>query len=56
MLNAERFDLKSDFSVFVLTADYYTIDGLRIDQNGVEPNIKLEDEEPVEYVMNQLIN
>jgi len=56
MLNAERFDLKSDFSVFVPTADYYTIDGLRIDQNGVEPNIKLEDEEPVEYVMNQLIN
>jgi hypothetical protein len=56
MLNAERFDLKSDFSVFVPTADYYTIDGLRIDQNGVEPNIKLEDEEPVEYVMKQLIN
>lgn len=56
MLNGERFDLKSGFSVFVPTADYYTIDGLRIDQNGVEPNIKLEDNQPLEYIMSQLIN
>jgi len=55
MLNGERFDLKSGFSVFVPTADYYTIDGLRIDQKGVEPNIKLEDEDPLEYIMSQII-
>jgi hypothetical protein len=55
MLNGERFDLKSGFSVFIPTADYYTIDGFRIDQNGVDPNIKLEDEDPIEYIMSQLI-
>lgn len=55
MLNGERFDLKSGFSVFVPTADYYTVDGLRIDQNGVEPDIELKDEKPVEYILNQFI-
>jgi hypothetical protein len=55
MLNGERFDLESGFSVFVPTADYYTIDGYRIDQNGVEPNIYLEDEDPIKYIIKQLI-
>ncbi len=55
MLNGERFELSSGFSLFVPTADYYTTDGFRIDQNGVKPNIKLKDKDPVEYVMRKLI-
>ncbi|HPU46273.1 MAG TPA: S41 family peptidase [Bacteroidales bacterium] len=55
MLNGERFKLNRDFSLYVPTADYYTIDGLRIDQNGVTPNIELESEDPIEYIMKQLI-
>lgn len=55
MLNGERFDLESGFSVFVPTADYYTLDGYRIDQNGVEPHIKLEDKDPIKYILSHLI-
>lgn len=55
MLNGERFELESGFSLFVPTADYYTTDGFRIDQNGVKPNFELDDENPIEYIMKQLI-
>ncbi len=55
MLNSERFELMNGFSLIVTTADYYTTDGFRIDQNGIEPNIKLKDENPVEYIINQMI-
>ncbi len=54
MLNGEPFPLKSGFSVFVPTADYYAKDGYRIDQNGVAPDIEIE-ENPVEYIMENLI-
>jgi len=55
MLNGEGFELKSGFSLVVPTADYYTTDGFRIDQNGVEPDIVLKDEDPIEYIMKLLI-
>ena len=55
MLNGERFNLSSGFSLFVPTADYYTMDGYRIDQNGVDPNIMLKDEDPVDFIIEQLI-
>lgn len=40
MLNSETFVLNEKFEIKIPTADYYTSDGYRIDQNGVEPNIK----------------
>ncbi len=55
MLNGEQFKLPSGFLVFVPTADYYTKDGYRIDQKGVQPNIELEKEDPIQYVKKELI-
>lgn len=55
MLNGEQFKLPSGFSVFVPTADFYTRDGYRIDQKGVQPNIELDKEDPVQYIENVLI-
>jgi C-terminal processing protease CtpA/Prc len=37
------------------TADYYTVDGFRIDQNGVKPDIEVNQSEALEYVLNSLI-
>jgi len=51
MLNGERFELKSGFSLVVPTADFYTTDGFRIDQNGVKPNIELKDKDPIDYII-----
>lgn len=55
MLNGEFFTLSSGFSVIVPTADYYTSDGYRIDQNGVKPNIEVVSEYALQYVIENLI-
>lgn len=55
MLNGEVFKISHGYSVIVPTADYYTADGYRIDQNGVEPNIKVPSEEALDYVLENLI-
>jgi len=55
MLNGEQFKLPSGFSVFVPTADYYTRYGYRIDQEGVQPNIELKKEDPVQHIEKKLI-
>ena len=54
MLNGEGFTLKSGFTVFVPTADYYSIDGYRIDGKGVTPHVTLKDEDPLQYVIGLL--
>ncbi|PSR04199.1 MAG: hypothetical protein BRD50_04285 [Bacteroidetes bacterium SW_11_45_7] len=56
MLNAEYFQLADGFSLVVPTADYYTNDGYRIEQNGVEPDIKTDPSNALSYVMNNLIS
>ncbi|MCC5916926.1 MAG: S41 family peptidase [Cryomorphaceae bacterium] len=43
MLNGEMFELAKGFKMVIPTADYYTSDGFRIDQNGVKPNIESKD-------------
>jgi hypothetical protein len=55
MLNAEFFELDKRFTLMLPTADYYTPDGYRIDQNGVTPNIETKQEEALDYVMTNLI-
>lgn len=55
MLNGEMFELDKDFKMVIPTADYYTSDGYRIDQAGVEPDIKVKQEEALEYVMNNMV-
>lgn len=56
MLNGEIFDLDNGFKIFIPTADYYTSDGFKIDQNGVKPNIETKSEEALNKAMNLLDN
>ncbi len=55
MLNGEMFDLENNFKMFIPTADYYTSDGYRIDQNGVKPNIETQSNEALKKALD-LIN
>jgi len=55
MLSAEVFELEKGFSMFIPTADYYTSDGFRLEQNGVKPNINVKQEKALDYVMKKLI-
>jgi len=41
MLNAERFSLHERFNLYLPTAEYYTVDGVQIDQVGVAPDVEL---------------
>ncbi len=52
MLNGEMFDLVNGFKMFIPTADYYSSDGYRIDQNGVKPNVETKSDD----VLNRAIN
>lgn len=54
MLNGEILPLQKDFKMVIPTADYYTADGYRIDQQGVAPDIEVK-EDALEYVLNNLI-
>lgn len=55
MLNGELFELDKGFKMVIPTADYYTSDGFRIDQNGVKPDIETKQQEALDYVMKNLI-
>jgi Peptidase family S41 len=55
MLNGEIFPLANGYSMVIPTADYYTADGFRIDQQGVMPTIKTPSKEALDYVMMNLI-
>lgn len=54
MLNGEMFELPRGFKVFIPTADYYTSDGYRIDQNGVVPDIETTGEDALEAAVEML--
>lgn len=55
MLNGEKFKLYNNFLMYIPTADYYTSDGFRIEQNGVEPNIETKQDEALTKVLTELI-
>lgn len=55
MLNSERFSLAEGFTLVLPTADYYTADGKRLDQLGVQPSIAIPSDEALDYVMKRLI-
>jgi C-terminal processing protease CtpA/Prc len=54
MLNGEIFDLDKGFNMVIPTADYYTSDGFRIDQNGVMPDIEVKSGEALKFVLEKL--
>jgi len=55
MLNGELFKLEKGFSMFIPTADYYTADGFRIDQQGVQPDIETNKEDALAYTLQHLV-
>lgn len=55
MLNGEIFKLEHGYNMIIPTADYYTADGFHIDRNGVEPNVNVNSEDALEYVLVELI-
>ncbi|RYE26253.1 MAG: hypothetical protein EOP51_01105 [Sphingobacteriales bacterium] len=55
MLNAEFFELDKRFTLMLPTADYYTPDGYRIDQNGVVPSIETKPEEALDHAMKNMV-
>ncbi len=54
MLNGEIFELPYGFNMFVPTADYYTSDGYRIDQNGVVPDRETPGENALDAALKRL--
>lgn len=56
MLNGEKFELSGKFNLWLPTADYYTIDGNKIDKIGVEPNIAIKPELALEKVLEIVLN
>lgn len=55
MLNGERFKLYDNYFMYIPTADYYTSDGYRIEQNGVIPNVETKSEDALDKVLKGLI-
>jgi hypothetical protein len=51
MLSATIIQLKDNFFLFLPIADYYTADKRRLDQVGVEPDIKIVADKALEYVL-----
>ena len=55
MLSADYFPLLYGYQLFVPEADYMTVNGKRLDKIGVEPNIEVESQQALNYVINKLI-
>lgn len=55
MLTGQTFKINERYEVFLPIADYQTADGRRLDQVGVIPEHKVNSEDALEYVLNQLI-
>ena len=55
MLNGEAFGLNEQWHITIPTADYYTPNGKRLDQVGVEPDIKVSFKDALDYVLKNLV-
>ncbi|HDO26552.1 MAG TPA: hypothetical protein ENH02_00400, partial [Bacteroidetes bacterium] len=55
MLSATTVQVKGKYYIFLPIADFYTFDGIRIDQHGVEPDIKVKSQKALDYVLENLI-
>jgi len=53
MLSASSYPIRSGFQVVLPNGDYYTPDGKRLDQVGVQPDIAVKGAEALEYVLEQ---
>jgi C-terminal processing protease CtpA/Prc len=56
MLSASIFRVSDKYYIFLPIADYYTSDGQRLDQIGVEPNVIVNSEDALNFVIDNLLN
>jgi C-terminal processing protease CtpA/Prc len=54
MLSAALFGVQGKYYLFLPVANYYTPDGITLDQVGVEPTIKLDASQALDYVVGSL--
>ena len=55
MMNGEIFNISDELDLFVPTADYYTVDGKKLDKVGVEPDIKVASDKALDKVKELLL-
>jgi C-terminal processing protease CtpA/Prc len=55
MLSGSTFRINENYTAFLPIADYQTAEGYRIDQVGVEPDIEVNPQEALDYVLENLI-
>ncbi|WGD35643.1 S41 family peptidase [Olleya sp. YS] len=55
MLSAAPFDIEEKYKLILPIADFYTSDGVRLDQNGVLPNVVIESEKALDKAL-EIIN
>ncbi|MBN2521608.1 MAG: hypothetical protein JXB17_13935 [Bacteroidales bacterium] len=55
MLSTEHFSISTDFTAIIPTAVYYTSDGYQIEQKGISPDIVINPEEALNYVLKHLM-
>lgn len=54
MLSAETFNLDDDIMILVPTNDFVSFEGYRVDKQGVKPDIKVKNQDELEYVIKLL--
>jgi hypothetical protein len=55
VLSAKKFNINEEFDLIIPQNDYISYSGFRIDKKGVQPDIKIEEQDEINYVMNYLI-
>ena len=56
MLSGASFDVMGKYKLIVPIADFYTYDGIRIDQNGVSPNVEVVSEDALDKALELIVN
>jgi C-terminal processing protease CtpA/Prc len=56
MLSGKWFQVNENYKVFIPISDYQTADGDRLDKKGVQPDIKVDPNQALDYVLSELIN
>lgn len=51
LLSAESFNLDEDIMILVPTNDFVSFEGYRVDKKGIKPDIKLKNQDELEYVI-----
>lgn len=54
LLSAETFNLDDDIMILVPTNDFVSFEGYRVDKQGVKPDIKVKNQDELEYVIKLL--